>query len=260
MEFPFTPVRLPSTRDPRLPQFIMYDGNHPLWTHGKAYVYECDNDPEKQRTFSQFVQGRKVKEKFEKELEDAGDLRLFPGEAMFARKRGKVSYRIPPPLANYLIGASNPLEDMIQIYLHDQSLLPPGLKEKELVPLRMDILGDIEKRTGDKPILQEGVPKGGTAFERCIHRSFPVKKDTRCYQYMSFSTQKVKNLTAPNVNSKAPPDEGRKLRERMVKVSLLLLQIVQYLSQETRLSLRQRWLQLNWPPPLFGRLHTSGHL
>src|SRR3977135_3080528 len=204
MELPFTPVRLPSTRDPRLPQFIMYDGNHPLWTHGKAYVYESDNDLEKQRTFSQFVQGRKVKEKFEKELEDAGDYGCFLERLCLHVKKVRFPMDPPPLLANHLIGASNPLEDMIQIYLHDQSLLPPGFKEKELVPLRMDILGDIEKSTGDKPILQEGMPKGGTAFERCIHRSLPVKKDTRCYQHMIFSTQKVKNLTAPNVNSKAP--------------------------------------------------------
>ena len=100
---------------------------------------------------------------------------------------------------------------MIQVYISDKSIFPPRFEEEELLPLRDAILGDIEKCTPNKPAFQDGVLTGGTAFERCEHRSCPVKRDTRCYQYMSLTMQKVRNLTSPNINSKAPLDEGRVL-------------------------------------------------
>jgi len=107
---------------------------------------------------------------------------------------------------------------MIQVYISDKSIFPPRFEDKELLLLHDAILGDIEKCTPNKPAVQDGMLSGGTAFGRCEHCSFPVKRDTHCYQYMTLTTQKVRNLTSPNINSKAPLDEGRAIQEHMLKV------------------------------------------
>ena len=57
-------------------------------------MYECDVDLAKQSAFSNFVKGCKVKEKYEKELNAAGELQLFPGDAIFVRERGTIGQKI----------------------------------------------------------------------------------------------------------------------------------------------------------------------
>ena len=108
-------------------------------------------------------------------------------------------------------GSQALLQDMIQVYISDKLIFPPRFEEEELLPLRDAILGDVEKCTPNKPAIQDGMLTRGTAFERCEHHSRPVKRDTCYYQYMTLTMQKVRNLTSPNINNKAPLDEGRAL-------------------------------------------------
>ena len=77
-----------------MPQFVLYRKNHPLWPGGNAYEYECDVDLAKQSAFSNFVKGCKVKEKYEKELNAARELQLFPGDAIFVREQGTIVKKI----------------------------------------------------------------------------------------------------------------------------------------------------------------------
>ncbi|KAF8575678.1 hypothetical protein K439DRAFT_1623418 [Ramaria rubella] len=58
---------------------------------------------------------------------------------------------------------------------------------------------------------------GGTAFERSKNRAKPVESGCRCYQYMMLTTQKPRDLTTPNLNSKYPDNADRQLRQDIHK-------------------------------------------
>jgi hypothetical protein len=68
---------------------MVYDGTHPLWPRGKAYVFVLDCVQSNKQEFENFVKGREIKGQTAEALEAAGELQLHPGEIVFARFRGK---------------------------------------------------------------------------------------------------------------------------------------------------------------------------
>ncbi|KAF8575668.1 hypothetical protein K439DRAFT_1623425 [Ramaria rubella] len=90
-------------------------------------------------------------------------------------------------------------------------MYPEGFKKNELLPARNKILGDLTDRSSDNPKMVGGQLCGGTAFKHSINCANPVESGHRCYQYMTFMTQKPRDLTSPNLNSKYPDDADRQL-------------------------------------------------
>ncbi|KAF8573223.1 hypothetical protein K439DRAFT_1625219 [Ramaria rubella] len=79
------PVDL-SSRDLLLFKFCQYN-NHPLWPHGKAFVYEADTSPEVQLALLKHAKDHKIVRRFEDDLKQQGKLQLLPYQAIFVRKK-----------------------------------------------------------------------------------------------------------------------------------------------------------------------------
>ncbi|KAF8577690.1 hypothetical protein K439DRAFT_1621901 [Ramaria rubella] len=184
----YTHVLLPCARHRHLPTFILYSKTHPLWPNGDAYIYKWDTDINKQMAYLQWAKSRVVKAKYELELDHAGEMCIYLGQAIFAREKATVD-----------VDAN---KDIIQAYVTDESTYPESFKENKLLPARNKILGDLTDHSSDKPKMVGRQLRGGTAFECSINHANPVESGHRCYQYMTFTTQKPRDLTSPNLNSK----------------------------------------------------------
>ncbi|KAF8591230.1 hypothetical protein K439DRAFT_1611245 [Ramaria rubella] len=198
------PVDLLS-RDPLLPKFCQYN-NHPLWPHGKAFVYEADTSPKVQLALLKHVKDRKIVGRFEDDLKKQGELQLLPYQAIFARKKDH----------------TDPRNDVIQLWVSDGRLydaISPTFKD-EVTQLRDDVLGPKNERQHGSPRkTAKGKIVGGFHFERSFHRSRPVRDDGfRCYQYQGLSTEKPCAVSSVNANSKLPDDKDRQLRNHMLKM------------------------------------------
>ncbi|KAF8578568.1 hypothetical protein K439DRAFT_1621241 [Ramaria rubella] len=109
------PVDL-SSCDPLLPKFCQYN-NHPLWPHGKAFIYEADTSPEAQLALLKHAKDRKIVRRFEDDLKQQGELQLLLYQAIFTRKKDH----------------TDPRDDVIQLWVSDGRLydaISPTFKDE----------------------------------------------------------------------------------------------------------------------------------
>ncbi|KAF8572631.1 hypothetical protein K439DRAFT_1665990 [Ramaria rubella] len=202
-EWPCEPVHL-SSHDPLLPRFLLYN-HHPLWPHGKAYVYEADTSVKAQKALLEHAKERKISGRFEDELRKEGEMQLLPYEAVFTWKKGQ----------------RDPCQDVIQLWVTDERLYDTisSTFQDEVTQIQEDILGPINKRQTGRPRKNaEGDIVGGFHSERSFHRSKPVRDDgSRCYQFQGLSMEKPRAVSSVNANSKLPDDQDHKLQNRMLK-------------------------------------------
>ena len=117
-------------------------------------------------------------------------------------------------------GETDPMKDMIQVFVTDDSIFSDYFRDNCLYKTRDLVLGAESERTTTIPEWVDGALSGGTAFERSLHRAVPVKKGRRAYPYFGPSFQKPRSMSTPGENSRMPWDNDRKLRAEMYEVSV----------------------------------------
>ena len=198
-----TPISFPADRDPFLPHY--YESlNHPLWPHGRTYVYHYDTSPESQKKYAAWSVKLKVPlGKSDAELNAMGLLRLYPGDAVFVRSYSGVRNRYNDHPKAWVTGEGK-LERII----------PGGLNRVKAVAKQ--ILGDPNLRTLDRPKEVNGVLKGGIHFERDAHINH-TKQGPRCYGGGVSVQVPRDNLSQPCHNA-AGKGEHQRLRDEFTIV------------------------------------------
>ncbi|KAF8576644.1 hypothetical protein K439DRAFT_1622721 [Ramaria rubella] len=214
------PVDL-SSHDPLLPKFCQYN-NHPLWPHGKAFIYEADTSPKAQLALLKHAKDRKIVGRFEDDLKQQGELQLLPKLFSRERKVCDIKRTMGEQVTYRDTDHTDPRDDVIQLWVSDGRLydaISPTFKD-EVTQLRDDVLGpENERQHGSPRKATKGEIVGGFNFERSFHRSRPVRDDSsRCYQCQGLSTEKPRAISSVNANSKLPDDKDCQLRNRMLKM------------------------------------------
>ncbi|KAF8573673.1 hypothetical protein K439DRAFT_1624899 [Ramaria rubella] len=170
----YSHVSLPSARHNRLPTFLLYSRTHPLWPNGDSYIYEWDIGINEQKSYFQWTKSRSVEAIYEQDLDRAGEMRLYPGQAVFACDKDMSSI-LTIQTAKLLTSDADLKKDVIQAYVTDESTYPMGFKDNELLPACDRILGDVRERSSNRPKMVGGQLHGGTAFKRSQNRAHPVE-------------------------------------------------------------------------------------
>ncbi|KAF8589972.1 hypothetical protein K439DRAFT_1612266 [Ramaria rubella] len=187
----YSHVSLPSACHNHLPTFLLYSRTHPLWPNRDSYVYEWDTDIDEQKSYFQWAKSRSVEVIYEQYLDRAGEMRLYPGQAVFACKKVTTA-------------DADPKKDVIQAYVTDESMYPVGFKDDELLPACDRILGDMREHSSDRSKMVGGQLHGKTTFEHCQDHANPIDSGSRCHRYMPLATHKSRDLETHYLNYNNP--------------------------------------------------------
>lgn len=111
---------------------------------------------------------------------------------------------------------------MIVLYILTRSRLPPQILD-DMIAAREKMLGKESEMTVEKPVLKNGIYKGGIAWERS-HQAVNLGHAPRSY-ILSTSVQNPKMMEGPAKSVKVEGtcmDEDEKMRKEVLRVRMFL--------------------------------------